>query len=105
MRILFDRGIPALLRRLFEEHTIDTAAERGWADIENGDLIEKAEQDGYQVSMTTGQNTQHQQNLRDRQLSIVVLLSTSWPRVRERVEEIQRVLAEIRPGELKEISI
>ena len=105
MRILFDQEIPALLRRLIEEHRIDTAAESGWADIENGNLIEKTEQDGYQVSMTNGQNIQLQQNLGARQLSIVVLLSTSWPRVRERVEEIQRVLAGIRPGELKEISI
>ena len=60
--------------------------------MENGDLIERAEQNGYQVLITTDQNIRYQQNLRDRQISIVVLLATAWPRVRERTEKPSRLL-------------
>ena len=36
MRILFDQGTPAPLRRRLEAHQVDTAAERGWSDLGNG---------------------------------------------------------------------
>ena len=32
---------------------MDTAAERGWSGLGNGDLIEEAEQEGYEVLITT----------------------------------------------------
>ena len=63
------------------------------------------EQEGYEVLITTDQNMRYQQNLTDRRLAIVVLLSTAWPYVQPRIEEIRTVLDEIRPGELREVPI
>ena len=80
MRILFDQGTPAPLRRHLDGHEVDTAAERGWSDLDNGDLIENAEREGYDVLITTDQNMRYQQNLAGRMLAVVVLLSTAWPR-------------------------
>ena len=79
--------------------------ERGWSGLGNGDLIEEAEQEGYEVLITTDQNMRYQQNLTDKRLAIVVLLSTAWPYVQSRIEEIRAVLDEIRPGELREVPI
>ena len=58
-------------------HSVDTASEKGWSDLGNGDLIERAEQEGYQVLITTDQNIRYQQNLMGRRLALVVLLSTA----------------------------
>ena len=73
--------------------------------LENGELIRKAEEEGYEVIVTTDQSMRYQQNLTGRGLAIVVLLSTAWPRVQDRTEEIRRTIEEVRPGELKEVPI
>ena len=88
MKILFDQGAPAPLRRYLVGHEVQTAYERGWSDLSNGDLLRAAEDAGYQLFLTTDQNLVYQQNLRGRQIAIVVLLSTSWPRISRRVDEI-----------------
>ncbi len=84
---------------------MDTAAERGWSDLDNGDLIDSAEQAGYEVLITTDQNLRFQQNLAGRRLAAVDLLSTAWPKVRLRVAEIRTALDQIGPGELREVRI
>ena len=105
MRILFDQGTPAPLRRHLDGHVVDTAAERGWSDLDNGDLIDSAEREGYDVLITTDQNLRYQQNLAGRRLAVVVLLSTAWPKVRLHVADIRAALDQIGPGELREVSI
>ena len=71
----------------------------------NGDLIARAEDEGYDVVVTTDQNMRYQQNLAGRRVAIVVLLSTAWPYVRLRTEEIRAALSEVRPGEFREVPI
>ncbi len=71
----------------------------------NGELIRRAEQDGYQLIVTTDQSMRHQQNLTGRQLGIVVLMTTAWPRVRRRIEEIRAAMSEVQPGKVKEVPI
>ena len=105
MRILFDHGTPAPLRNHLPEHSVDRSAERGWELLENGELIRKAEEEGYEIIVTTDQNMCHQQNLAGRKLAVVVLLSTAWPRVQHRVEEIRTAIEEVRPGGFAEVPI
>jgi hypothetical protein len=52
-----------------------------WAQLTNGKLLNAAVQAGYELLITTDQNLQHQQNLVSRSLVILVLRSTSWPRI------------------------
>lgn len=47
----------------------------------------------------------YQQNLADRQLAIIVLLSTSWPRIRLRVDDIRAAVDAITLGNYIEIPI
>ena len=105
MKILFDHGTPAPLRRDLHGHTVDTAAEKGWDGLANGDLIDSAEREGYQVLITTDQGIRHQQNLAGRRLAVIVLLSTAWPYARSRIEEIRAAVAEVQPGEVREVHI
>ena len=105
MKILFDHGTPAPLRRHLRGHVVDRSAERGWELLENGELISKAEDEGYDVIVTTDQNMRYQQNLADMGLAIVVLMATAWPRVQHHVEEIRIAVEEVRPGEVRNVPI
>jgi hypothetical protein len=105
MKILFDQGVPAPLRHRLAEHAVHTAFERGWSDLENGALLAAAELRGYELLITTDQNLKYQQNLGGRKLAILVLLSTSWPRIQLKIKAIQAVVARIVPGAYEEISV
>ena len=105
MKILFDHGTPWPLRNHLSGHASDKAADRGWETLRNGELLDRAEEDGYEVLITTDQKLRYQQNLTGRRLAIIVLLKNNWPRVQLRTEEILAALNGIQPGEIKEVTI
>ena len=49
MRVLFDQGTPAPLRRDLPQHLVETAHERGWTNLRNGDLLRAAEDAGFEA--------------------------------------------------------
>ena len=105
MRILFDQGTPAPLRRFLGSHSVDTAYERGWSDLRNGDLLREAEKDGYDLLITTDQNIRFQQNLSGGRMGILVLLSTSWPRIQPRTGDVKDAVDGMQPGGYREVPI
>ena len=46
VKILFDQGTPRPLRDHLPEHAVDTAAEKGWSELGNGELLDHAEREG-----------------------------------------------------------
>ncbi len=83
MRILFDQGTPVPLREFLNPHQVETAFERGWSILSNGELLAVGEQEGFEVFVTTDRNLRDQQNLSRGNIAIVVLSSTSWPRIQK----------------------
>ncbi|VFM96182.1 MAG: hypothetical protein BECKG1743D_GA0114223_101115 [Candidatus Kentron sp. G] len=63
MRVLFDQGTPVPLRHHLPGHQISTAHELGWSNIENGELLRRAESHGFEILVTTDANLRYQQNL------------------------------------------
>jgi hypothetical protein len=88
MRVLFDQGTPVPLRRSLPRHSVETAYERGWSELRNGDLLRTAEDAGFEVFITTDMSLQYQQNLTTRRMAVVVLTSTSWPRIQAAIEQV-----------------
>ena len=82
MKVLFDQGTPAPLRKSLTSHEVITAHEQRWSQLQNGELIAAAEVAGFEVFVTTDKNLKYQQNLAGRSLAIIVLLTTSWPRIK-----------------------
>ena len=103
MKILFDQGTPVPIRDHLTGHAVDTAFERGWSDLGNGDLLDRAEQEDYKVLVTTDQNLRHHLNLSGRRLAIVVLLTTSWPRIQRDVHRVGDEIALVSPGDYREV--
>ena len=103
MRILLDQGTPAPLRRALTDHSVATAYEKGWATLTNGELLAAAE-GSFDVFATTDQNLRYQQNLAERRLAILVLPTTSWPRLQPHAAAIAAAVVALSPGELQEWS-
>jgi predicted nuclease of predicted toxin-antitoxin system len=105
MKILFDQGTPVPLRRPLPEHTVATAYEQDWSNLANGELLSAAERDGYELLITTDQNLRYQQNLDGRRIAILVLTSTSWPRIQQHIPRIQAAVGQMAAGAYAEITI
>ncbi len=103
MRILFDQGTPSPLRQSLAAHSVETAYERGWSGLNNGELLTAAEAAGFHLFVTTDQNLRSQQNLAGRRLAILVLPTTRWPRIKQHAAEIVAVVNAIQPGEYREL--
>ena len=104
MRILFDQGTPAPLRSFLRGHEVVTAHECGWGALQNGDLLRAAEAAGFDTLITTDQTLGYQQNLSERRLAIVVLLTTSWPLIRAHAPVVAETVAKLMPKAYVELS-
>ena len=103
MRILFDQGVPAPLRDRLLGHEVQTAFERGWSSLNNGELLSAAE-DAFDILITTDGNLEYQQNLIGRRIAILVLPTTSWPRLQEMTSAIANTVDALQPGEYRKLS-
>ena len=105
MRVLFDQGTPVPLRNLLESHHIETAYERGWSQLTNGELLAVAERENFEVFVTTDKNIVNQQNLDGLSFAIVALSSTSWPRIQTASESVKQAIDAAMPGTVTEVNI
>ena len=103
MKVLFDQGTPVPLRTYLPNHIVETAFEKGWGNLKNGDLLTWAEAEGFDALVTTDQNLRHQQNLSGRRISIVVLMTTSWPRIKKNVALVVEAMDNSHPGGYVEV--
>ena len=105
MKILFDQGTPVTLRRALAAASVTTVYEQGWSTLQNGQLLALAEQAGFDVFVTTDQNLKYQQQITGRRLAILVLGSTSWPRIRLHSDAIRQAIEQLAPGAYHEFPI
>ncbi|HKI05651.1 MAG TPA: hypothetical protein VKK31_26965 [Thermoanaerobaculia bacterium] len=105
MKVLFDQGTPVPLRRHLLLHEVTTVYELAWSTLQNGALISQAEASGFEILVTTDQNLRYQQNLSERSLAVVVLLSTSWPKIQAKVAAVVRAVDHATQGSYSEITI
>lgn len=92
MRVLFDQGTPVPLRHHLAGH-------------ENSALLDAAEWDGFEVLVTTDSHLKDQQNLASRRIAVVVLTSTSWPRIEQAIDAVVRATDGATTGSYPEVEI
>jgi len=105
MRILFDQGTPFPLRRGLEDHEVETVFRLGWSRYKNGLLLRQAEEAGYNVFVTTDQKLKYQQQVTNRKLAIVVILTTSWPKIQPFIAELCAIITRAEVGAYIEFPI
>ena len=84
---------------------MSTAYELGWSTLKNGELLAAADSNGFEVFVTTDTNLAYQQNLSYRKIAIVVLSTTSWPRIQKSVAAIVSAIDAARPNSYQIVSI
>ncbi len=105
MLILFDNGTPRGLAHFLIGHKVEEARMRGWEELANGELIDKAEQAGFEVMVTTDKNIRYQQNLKDRKIALVVLQHSQWPMVKLVAGTIVAAVGVAEPGSYVEVDV
>lgn len=99
------RGPLPPLRHHLPGHEIETAYELGWSMLNNGELLTQAEAHGFQAFVTTDRNLRYQQRLSERRIAILVLSTTSWPRIRTALPSISEAVSRLDPGSYAELVI
>jgi len=82
MRILLDEDTPIGVRRILAGHDVRRATQMGWAGLSNSDLLDAAENAGFEAFVTCDQNIMFQQNLAGRKIAVVVLSTNRWAAIR-----------------------
>lgn len=76
MRVLLDECLPRKLKREVQADEVKTVPEMGWAGTKNGKLLRLVEAE-FDILLTNDQNIEHQQNLQQFDLAIVVLVAAT----------------------------
>jgi hypothetical protein len=84
---------------------VETAYERGWAELTNGELLAVAESAGFDLLVTTDRSIRYQQNLSGRKLSLLVINTNDWTRIRKFKELVVSAVSSIQSGAYVEIEL
>jgi len=105
VKILFDANTPAPLARFLRGHEVVRADELGWQGLENGALLDAAEQAGFDLLLTCDQNVRYQQNFTGRKLALVVLSSNHWPTLRPIAARIATAVDFVQTGQIVRVDV
>jgi predicted nuclease of predicted toxin-antitoxin system len=100
MRLLLDENLDWRLRRDLLDHQVESVPLIGWAGIENGELLRKAAEAGFDVLVTMDSNMVHQQNIRQNAIAVVALRAQSnrLGDTRTLIPALLALLPNIKPG-------
>jgi hypothetical protein len=93
MKILFDNGTPKPIARSLTGHEVAFARQIGWHELGNGELIQQAEDSGYDVLLSTDKNI------------LVILGNPQWPLVQLHLERIVSAVNACTAGSYIEVEI
>jgi predicted nuclease of predicted toxin-antitoxin system len=104
LRVLFDHNVPHKLRTSLaslSKHEIITASYLGWGELTNGELLRRAERDGFEVFVTGDQSLIYEQNLTGRKLAVIALSTNTWPIIRDHLPTILAAIDSVAPGSVQ----
>ena len=99
MKILLDECVPVQVRNALVGHDVSTAQKMGWGGISNGELLQRAEQAGFDLFIVADKNLRYQQNLKDRKLAILELWPNHRPTLEKHFDKIKLAAKRISAGE------
>jgi hypothetical protein len=73
MKILLDECVTRKLKRYLTEFEVKTVVEMNWSGLKNGLLLTEAIKENFDVLLTIDKNIEHQQNMSNYKIAVVVL--------------------------------
>lgn len=104
MKILLDECVPLPLREILDHHECRTAQQMGWKSIENGALLDLAEEE-FDLFITADQGVRYQQNLTGRKIAILEFSTNKLRPIRDAASQIKETVDSIKPAEFRRIKI
>ena len=106
MKILLDECLDRRLARELQGHEVTATYQRGWAGIENGELLRLAEQE-FDVFLTVDRNLSFQQPIPNFDIAVVVMGAPTnrLSDLKLLVPRLLEVLPRVKPGEVTWIGI
>ena len=95
------REPPVPLRQSLTHHEVATAYECDWSRLKNGELLDAAEKEGFEVLVTADAKLKYHQSLKSRRIAIVVLSTPNWPCIQRAIAAVDAASH----GSYKEIEI
>jgi hypothetical protein len=98
--VLLDEGVPRHLAGPLEAAGFSTSPyPNAWKQMNNGELLGVAEDQGFDVLVTNDRSIYAQQNLRGRKLAIVVLPTNLRRHIMDRASDVVDTVKRIAPGQ------
>jgi predicted nuclease of predicted toxin-antitoxin system len=103
LKVLLDENIPHQLRAQLPDFDVSTAVYAGFGGLENGELLNAAENAGYDVLLTGDLSLEYQQNITGRKIAVVSLSANNWLMVQHHIPTIARAIATAQPGSFSRV--
>jgi hypothetical protein len=106
-KVLLDENLPHKLKyRLEDICEIYTVNDKNWNTLENGDLINAMQKEGFNYLLTADNNLQYQQNLSKYEIGFIIVkvLNNNYETILPLIPAIKEVLTEATTVKLKIIS-
>ncbi len=106
MRLLLDENLPHQLRLELPGYEVITAAYMGWSGVENGELLQRAADAGFDAVVTNDRGLEYQQNLIALPVAGVVVLApaNTIEAIRLALPALLAALTVLRPREFVKVS-
>jgi len=106
VKLLLDESLPQDLRLHLSGHEAVTVPFRGWASKRNGELLRLASPE-FDVFITADQNLEHQQNIGQFDIAVVILMAPSnrLADLMPLVPKVLGLLASVRPGHIYRVAV
>src|SRR6476660_5112271 len=100
MRLLLDENLDWRLRRDLLDHHMESVPLIGWAGIENGELLRKAVEAGFDVLITMDSSMVYQQKIERYAIAVIALRAASnrLADTRPLMPALLSLLSQIKPG-------
>ncbi len=100
MRVLLDETLDWRLRRDLPGHEVESVPLLGWAGIQNGELVKKGIESGFEVLVTMDGKMLHQQNIARHTIAVIALRARSnrLDDTRPLMESLRVLLPQVKPG-------
>ena len=105
MKILFDNCTPNPIARSLSGHEVTFARHIGWHELKNGELIQRAEDAGFELILSTDRNIKYQQNIAGGKIAILVLGQQNWNLLRPNIQFVVDAVNAAIPGGYAEVDI
>jgi len=101
--VILDENIPRKLGARLSGHRVTTVPEQGWGGVKNGRLMTLID-GSFDIFITADQNLRYQQNLDDRQISIIEVPFNDSAKLLPLAPEILRAIEQSLPGSYIEVT-